>query len=185
MRKRTKLNRIILRTPQILSQLFYIEEQISSSHLKEKIHEEHVAVYKIKFDPKHFFGYAKRYSIFKQEVGPLLSPLNNTLTDNTYYELCCLLENQFYSVFTKPKQTSVNKDPVTFSLSHTPREDDLFLTDITLSDSIIIEAIKALSPNSAGSPDGIPTSLLANYAEEIAPVLKIISSHSLSSSLIR
>ena len=87
-------------------------------------------------------------------------------------------------MFTKPKQTSVSKDPVTFFLSHTTREDDLFLTDITLSDSIIIEAIKELSPNSAGGPVGIPTSLLIKCAEEIAPVLKIIFSHSLSSSLI-
>ena len=55
MRKRTKLNRIIFCTPQNISQLLSIEEQISSSHLKEKIHEEHVAVSKIKVDPKHFF----------------------------------------------------------------------------------------------------------------------------------
>ena len=52
-------------------------------------------------------------SICKQEVGPLLNPLNNTLTNNKY-EMCCLLANQFNSVFTKPKQTSVIKDPVTF-----------------------------------------------------------------------
>ena len=174
--KRTKLSRIILRTPQIISQLLSIEKQISSSHLKEKIHEEHVAVSKIKVDPKHFFMYAKRYSICKQEVGPLLNPLNNTLTDNKY-EMCCLLVNQFNSVFTKPKQTFVIKDPVTFFLSHSPR-------DITLSGSIIIEAIKELSPNSAGGPDGIPASLLINCAEEMAPALKIILSHSLSSSLI-
>ena len=63
MRKRTKLSRIILRTPQIISQLLSIEEQINSSHLEEKIHEEHVAVSKIKVDPKHFFRYAKRYGI--------------------------------------------------------------------------------------------------------------------------
>ena len=114
--------------------------------MKEKIHEEHVAVPKIKVDPKHFLRYAKRYSICKQEVGPLPNPLNNTLTDNKY-EMCCLLANQFNSVFTKPKQTSVIKYPVTFFL-------------------------------------GIPTSLLINCAEEIAPALKIIFSHSLSSSLI-
>ena len=65
-------------------------------------------------------------------------------------------------MFTKPKQTSVIKDPATFYLLHTTREDDSFLKDITLSDSIIIEAIKELSPNSAGGPDGIPTSLLIN-----------------------
>ena len=98
--------------------------------------------------------------------------------------MCCLLANQFNSVFTKPKQTSVIKDPVTFFLSHTTHEDDLFLTDITLSDSIIIETILVLSPTSAGGPDGIPTSLLINCAEEIAPALKIIFSHSLSSILI-
>ena len=102
--KRTKLSRIILSTPQIISQLLYIEEQISSSHLKEKIHEEHAAVSKIKVDPKHFFRYAKRYSICKQEVGPLINLLNNTLTDNKY-EMGCLLANQFNSVSTKPKQT--------------------------------------------------------------------------------
>ena len=159
MRKRTKLTRIILPTPQIISQLLSIEEQISSSHLKTKIREEHVAVSKMKVDPKHSIG--------EQVVGPLLNPLNNPLTDNKY-EMCCLLVNQFNTVFTKPKQTSVIKDPVTFFLSHTTREDDLFLTDITLSDSIIIEAIKELSPNSAGGPDGIPAPLLINCAEEIA-----------------
>ena len=63
MRNRTKLSRIIIRSPQIISQLLYIEEQISSSHLTEKIHEEHVAGSKIKVDPKHFFRYAKRYII--------------------------------------------------------------------------------------------------------------------------
>ena len=87
-------------------------------------------------------------------------------------------------MYTKPKHTSVIKDPVTFFLSHTTREDDLFRTDITLSNSIIIEAIKEFSPNSAGGPDSIPTSLLINCAEEIAPVLKFFFSHSLSSSLI-
>ena len=45
-------SRIVLRTPQIISQLLSVEEQISSSHLKEKINEEHVAVSKIKVDPK-------------------------------------------------------------------------------------------------------------------------------------
>ena len=98
--------------------------------------------------------------------------------------MCCLLANQFNSVFTKPKQTSVIKDPVTFFLSHATHEDDFFLTDITLSDSLIIEAIKELFPNSAGDPDGIPTSLPINCAEQIAPVLKIVFSHFFSSSLV-
>ena len=95
--------------------------------------------------------------------------------------MCCLLANQFNSVFTKPKQTSVIKDTVTFFLSHTTHEDDLFLTDITLSDSIIIEAIKELSPNSAGGPDGIPTSLLIIVLKRLPLLRRYIFSHSLSS----
>ena len=47
-----------------------------------------------------------------------------------------------------------------------------------------MEAIQERSPNSAGGPIGIPTSLLINCTEEIAPVFKILFSHSLSSSLI-
>ena len=49
----------LIRTPQIISQLLYIEKHISSSYLKEKIHEDHVAFSKIKVDPKYFFRYAK------------------------------------------------------------------------------------------------------------------------------
>ena len=133
MRNRTKPSRIILRTLQIISQLLYIEEEIRNIHLKEKIHEEHVTVSKIQVVPKHFFRYVKRYSIYKQEVGPLLNPLNNTLTDNTY-KMCYLLANKFNSMFTKPKQTSVIEVPVTFVLSHatTTRDDGLFLTNIIL-----------------------------------------------------
>ena len=94
------------------------------------------------------------------------------------------LANQFNSVFTKPKQTSVIKDPVTFFLSHTTREDDLFLTDITLSDSIIIEAIKELPQTQQVVLMAFLLLFCINCAEEIAPALKIIFSHSLSSSLI-
>ena len=83
MRKTTKLSRIILCTPPIISQLLYIEKQISS-HLKRKNHEKYVAVSKIKVDPKHWFMYAILYIICKQEIDPLLGQLNNTLTDNKY-----------------------------------------------------------------------------------------------------
>ena len=97
--------------------------------------------------------------------------------------MCCLLADQFNSVGTKPKQTSAIKYHVTFFLSHATRGDDSLLTDTTFSDSIINEALKEHSPNAAVGPDGIPTSLLINCAEEIAPILTFFS-HSLSSSLI-
>ena len=101
--------------------------------------------------------------------------------------MCCLLANQSTSVCTKHKQKHVIKYPVTFFLTHptTTREDDLFLTDITLSNSIISEAIKELSRNSVGGHDVIHTHPLINGAEGLSPVLKIsFFTHSLSVSLL-
>ena len=89
--------------------------------------------------------------------------------------MCCLLANPFNSVFTKPKQTYVIKDPVTLFLSPaiTTSEDDLFLIDIPLSDSIITEDIKEISPNSGG-PGDIPISRMFNCAEELALFGKLL-----------
>ena len=60
----------------------------------------------------------------------------------------------------------------------------IFLTDIELNEDIIIEAIHELSPNSAAGPDCVPSSLLTNCATELAPVLLLIFSHSLSHGVI-
>ena len=46
----------------------------------------------------------------------------------------------------------------------------MFLT----TESIIMDSIKELSPNSATGPDGIPASLLLNCASEHAPSLLIL-----------
>ena len=46
-----------------------------------------------------------------------------------------------------------------------------YLSDIDFSESIIIGSIKELSCNSAAGPDGFPSSLLINFAAELAPVL--------------
>ena len=61
---------------------------------------------------------------------------------------------------------------------------DLYLTDIVLSEKIIIDAIQELSPTSAAGPDGLPSSLLVNCATELAPILLIIFTHSLSSGVV-
>ena len=61
---------------------------------------------------------------------------------------------------------------------------DLYLTDIVLSEKIIIDAIQELSPTSAAGPDGLQSSLLVNCATELAPILLIIFTHSLSSGVV-
>ena len=89
-----------------------IEEDIITSHINELSHEEAIAVAKIKEDPNFFFRYAKRFSITKQEIGPLYSD-NGSLTNDKKL-ICKLLLEQFNSAFSIPLSNKVVTDPVSF-----------------------------------------------------------------------
>ena len=65
--------------------------------------------------------------------------------------------------------------------SSTSQDDEAFLTNIIISESLIIDSIKELSSNSAAGPDRIPASLLLNCASELAPSLVILFKQSLDS----
>ena len=60
----------------------------------------------------------------------------------------------------------------------------MILTDINITESIIIDSIRELSSNSDAGPDGIPPSLLLNCAHELAPSLLILFKQSLLSGVI-
>ena len=60
----------------------------------------------------------------------------------------------------------------------------MFLTNIIITESIIIDFIKELSSNSAAGRDGIPASLLLNYPSELAPSLLILFKQSMDSGVI-
>ena len=64
------------------------------------------------------------------------------------------------------------------------QDDDVFLTNIIITESIIMDSINELSSNSAAGPDGIPVSLLLNYALELAPSLLILFKQSIDSGVI-
>ena len=124
----------------------------------------------------------KKHSICQSEVGPFLGP-TKTLISNKY-EICCLLLDQFNSVFTKPNPHMIVTNPFSFffhTQSSMNEGYDLYLTNIVIYEKIISEAIHELSTSSAAGPDGIPSSLLVNCATELAPLLLIVFTHSLSS----
>ena len=127
----------------------------------------------------------KKFSICKTDIGPLLNCSTNSLI-NDKYEMCCLLVDQFTGVFTTPDPNHIVTDPVSFFAHEhiTDINKKMFLTDIELNEDIIIEAIHELSPNSAAGPDCVPSSLLTNCATELAPVLLLIFSHSLTHGVI-
>ena len=73
MKRRTKLRKSLLRSHSqpSLNKLMATEEDIISSHINEFSYEEAIAVARIKEYHNFFFRYAKRFSITKQEIGPL------------------------------------------------------------------------------------------------------------------
>ena len=85
--------------------------------------------------------------------------------------MCTILLKQFNGACT----TTLPNKQVTESFfsveSITSQDDEMFLTNIIITESLIIDSIKELSSNSAAGPDGIPASLLLNCASELAPSL--------------
>ena len=91
--KQSKLRKSLLRSHSqpTLNKLMAIEEDIITSHINR---------------------YAKRFSITKQEIGPLYSD-NGSLTNDKKL-ICKLLLEQFNSAFSIPLSNKVVTDPVSF-----------------------------------------------------------------------
>ena len=182
MRKRRKLIKSHKSDGDKNAQILHLEELICDSHTQEKLHDEEIVVTKIKTDPNYFFRYAKKHSLCLNEIGPLMGP-NKTLTSDKY-EMCCSLLYQFNSVLQSHIQKRLLQTPFFSMQPSMSNTTDLYLTDIALSEKNIIDAIQELSPTSVAGPDGLPSSLLVNCATELAPILLIIFTHSLSSGVV-
>lgn len=180
MRKRAKLKKASPPPVNLSNKLIDIEQKISDSHSAEKNSEEALAIAKIKSDPNYFFKYAKKHSVCKTEIGPLLNKQSQSLT-NEKSDMCKLLIEHFNSVFTTPTPSKIIYDPVAFFAKPTYVPVDQTLSDITITPAIVTEAIKELKLHSAAGPDGVPSSLLKECSRELSPVLVKLFRSSISS----
>ena len=107
------------------------------------------------------FRYAKKVSVCASETGPLYDK-NISLMTSDKLEMCKILLEQFNSVLTihLPSKQIIDPD-VFFSVeSIAYHADELMLTNINITEYIIIDSIRQLSSNYAAGPDGIPPWLL-------------------------
>ena len=109
------------------------------------------------------------FSICKSDIGPIKNVHTQFLV-NKRFEICSLLLDQFNSVFTSPITNMIVHDAVS-SFSCQSLNPDECLTDIEITEQIIIDSIQELSSTSAAGPDGVPSSLLLKCAAELAPAL--------------
>ena len=96
---------------------------------------------------------------------------------NERLEICSLLLDQFNSVFTSPITNMIVH--VSFFSCQSLNPDEC-LTDIEITEQIIIDSIQELSSTSAAGPDGVPSSLLLKCAAELASALKVMFSQPLT-----
>ena len=122
------------------------------------------------------------FLVYVRVILGLSTPPPHTIT-GLRFEICALLLDQFNSVFTSPITNMIVHDPVSF-LSCQSLNPDKCLTDIEITEQIIIDYIQELSSTSAAGPDGVPSSLLLKCAAELAPVLKVMFSQSLTHGFI-
>ena len=78
------------------------EKQLCDGHLDEKLFRENAAVRKIEEDRNYFFRYAKKFSIRKIGIGPLMNSSTNPL-NNDKHQMCRLVVDRFTSVLTIPE----------------------------------------------------------------------------------
>ena len=115
MKKRAKLKKRLksCNRPEIIQNLISsIESDILCSHKNERLHEEELAVSRIKTDSNFFFRFAKKFSITKQDIGPFYDGAGDLITDKS--EISQLLLEQFSSVFSTPSTDEKVTDPDSF-----------------------------------------------------------------------
>ena len=130
----------------IREKLIKVELLLQTSHTDARDRRERLAIKAMKTNPRFFFSYAKRFSVLKSKIGPLLNSQNEYA--NSSYEMANILAKQYSSVFSKPHATAQRKE----------NENDAtipILTDITFTEENIKDAIDELRNNSASGPDGI------------------------------
>ena len=163
MKKRAKLKKRLksCNHPEIIQNFISsIESDILCSHKNERLHEEDLAVSRIKTDSIFFFRFSKQFSITKQDIGPFYHGAGDLITDKS--EISQQLLEQFSSVFSTPSTDKKVTDPdsfFTYNIDGKP-----LLTDIIIDDEHIVSAVKKMSVSSSAGPDGLPSSFLKKIA---------------------
>ncbi|CAB4013342.1 Hypothetical predicted protein [Paramuricea clavata] len=153
-----------------------IATQNVKSLIKRK-HREYLAKVEdsLSSNPKHFWSYHK--AILYRRTSPSTIITYDGATAKTASEKANLFNQYFSSTFSHPStDNAVNE--VTSSHSF-PLKTDMLLSNITLCVEEVSDCLNSLDTTKACGPDGIPSRLLKECCQQIAPSLCTIFNHSL------
>ena len=161
----------------LIDSLKRIEETLKDSYeQKDRLEEERVAQ-SIYENPKFFYTFAKRKMKCKGTVGPLKD--SSGIYTKDPQEMSELLNKQFTSVFTKPKESYKLHNPESFFRQNENLENAEAMTDIEFTIDDVIKAVEQLKENSASGPDGWSATFMKKCKIALAVPLSIIWRQSL------
>ena len=187
MRRRRKLNVKLQKLNQssetkekLTKALVDVQKMIIESQECSRRYQENKAIDAIKKNSKYFFSYVNKLSKVKTKVGPLCTKDGLYTSDSK--EMADILSEQFSSVYS-PRRQDLPQPDILFPLEE-PNENTQCIMNIQFTVEDIIAAIKKLSSSSAPGPDGFPTILLKNCAQNLASALFLLYRKSLDCGLV-
>ena len=154
------------------------EKQLIDERKRERIRNEKKIVGRILKNPKVLYSYVKKENGKSNEIGPFKEGDKYKYIYNNE-EICKMLKNQYKSQFSIPR-INRNNDEIDFQSDDNNND----LTDITITEQDIQDAIKEMDENSSAGPDDIPALFLIKTKETISTPLKILLRKSLDESII-
>ena len=156
----------------VLEEISDIERWLEEDTRRSAEKEENDVVANMKTDVKCFFNFVKRRQHTMTKVGPFIDPTTNQINPDPLYT-AEQLALQYNSVYSTPRANMVVHDANTFfSIADDPAQPTI--SDVIFTNNDIIQACKEMRSNSAAGPDGVPSVLLKNCAEQLsAPLLML------------
>lgn len=186
MRRRRRINKHLQKTTseprrkKLKEEARQIEKKLQASYRKTRQNQEHKAVHAIKKNAKYFYSYAKKFSLVKVAIGPLVDAAKSLITCPT--QMAEMLSEQYSSVFSIPQEPM--QFPEDIFISDKSRDRDPHIADIKFSEKDIIKAIDEIANTAAAGPDRYPAILLKRCKHTLAKPLCLIWRKSLDAGTI-
>ena len=176
-KKRKNLNLKFLtegaKREKVQAEVVKINAEIAKVRKRLKDEQEEKVIKEMKTNPRSFFAYAKRFKKKHNNVGPLRIDGKYVSEQN---ELANALQRYYMSAFSKPDEANEILDKEKFFYEN---NDDDALVDITVTTEDVEIAIKKLPAVSAGGSDGVSSTVIKTFKEELIEPLKIMFNKSI------
>lgn len=145
-----------------------IEKKLQASYRRSRNEREHKAVSAIKRNSKYFYSYAKKFSLVKVAIGPLIDATKALIT--CPLKMAEILTQQYSSVFSEPREAMQKPEDI-FTNNRTEGPQ---LYDCIFGEDDIVKAIDEISSSAAAGPDRYPALLLKNCKYNMAKPLYLL-----------